>query len=131
VIYEDGDSEYHLVKLEETCPEATCSFPVAEETIKRELPDGTAVVGSSNGADPVADDRFTIKDSVGNLLDTSINDPGVTSTVEFNSDGSSYAASGPIAGLKVGSADNASRCWKITVQSSTSRVKQAKDDGCS
>ena len=134
LIYEVGEPRYHLVKLEKTCPEVTCADPNATEVISRELPDGTEIVDSSNGADPLGG-RFDVYDAREPvplpLLPTSVNEPGLTSTVELNSEGSSYVASGPEVGLKVGSVSDPSRCWKITVRAATSMVKQAKTDGCS
>ena len=132
VVFRVGSPKYNLIKLTEPCPESSCSNPKADRIISRSLPDGTSIVGSSNGADPTGVGRFKVYNSSGSsLLTTSINDPGATSTIEFNSDGRSYVANGPVAGLKVGSNSNASRCWKITVVAATSRVKLAKEDGCS
>lgn len=129
VVYKVGDSKYHLIKLSAVCPLATCSNPIAEEVIARELPQGTEIVCSSNNADPSANLRFSVYDALGNLLPATINNPGTTSTIEFNSDGSSYASSGPNAGLRVGS--NNANAWKITVESTTSRVKvKNKTEAC-
>jgi len=140
VIYEVGDPSYSLVRLSEVCPpqdEGGCTAPCATEVINRELPQRTEIVESSNGADPPGQSRFNLQDARVEAcsadlaeLPNPINEPGSTSTIEFNSDGGSYAYSGPISGLKVGSEDNPGRCYKFTVLASTSRVEYAKKDGC-
>lgn len=130
VIYRLGQPEYHLVRLSQVCPETACSNPRAVEVIRRELPEKTAVVESSNGADGVVS-RFNLYNATAAaLLPTTVNQPGSTSSIEFNPDGGSYAYSGPISGLKVGSVSNPTRCYKFTVLAATSRVNYAKVDGC-
>jgi prepilin-type N-terminal cleavage/methylation domain-containing protein len=142
VIYQVGDPSYTLVRLSETCPpqdEGGCTDPCAIEAISRELPERTEIVESSNGADPNGQARFSLRNALkgescgSDLADlsSSINQPGSTSTIEFNSDGGSYAYSGPTSGLKVGSEANPSRCYKFTILAATSRVEYAKKDGCS
>jgi prepilin-type N-terminal cleavage/methylation domain-containing protein len=133
VVYRDGQSRYHLIRLEAPCPESACVEPRAVRVITRDLPSGTRIVETSNGADPVVAgaDRFDVLDPATLLpVPTSVNQPGSTSTIEFDSDGSSNVASGPDAGLKVGSSSNPDRCYKITVRAATSRVAANKSDGC-
>lgn len=133
VIFEEGERGYHLVKLAEPCGTG-CTNPEAEEIVSRQLPEATEIVGTDNGPDPTSEDRYDIVDDSGNPIDTEVNEPGVTSTIQFNSDGGSYAhddVAGPDGKFKVGSSSDASRCWKIKVLASTSKVEQAKEDGCS
>lgn len=135
LIYDENKPKYHLVKLKQSCPPDSCTDPEAERVISRELPEGTAVVETSNGVDaaPATQSRFNIPNlaALGVVDPSTVNNPGMsTSTIEFNSDGSSYVYNGPISGLKIGSVSNPSLCWKITTTSSTSRVKLAKTDGC-
>jgi prepilin-type N-terminal cleavage/methylation domain-containing protein len=124
VIYEVGEREYHLVKLNEVCDEG-CTDPEADKVIRRELPSGTEVTESLNAVDPAGQSRFNIPN-----VDSSVNQPGTTHTVEFDSDGSSKAGLQMSASLKVGSRSEPSTCWKLIVSSATSNVRMGKEDGC-
>jgi prepilin-type N-terminal cleavage/methylation domain-containing protein len=129
LIYTVGEPEYYLVKLDRVCS-AGCSHPYAAtrddgqlRVIPRELPQGTMISCSSNGPDPTSHARFDIQN-----LDPPVNDPGTTSTIEFNSDGSSYVTSGPNAGLRVASTTRSHLYWRLTVMSATSRVSLNRGD---
>lgn len=129
LIYAVDGSEYHLVKLDRECAAGCEAVGVSvdgdqvEQVFSRELPRGTKIVCSSNGSDPA-----NYRAEVQNLSSVAL--PEEVSTIEFNPDGTSYAARGPNTGLRVASESRSRLYKKLTVMAATSRVS-INDGDCS